>query len=408
MPFFNSEGATGGNPSNFVDQTDAYANKYNTFISFQHIPTSQRVYFKAMITTFSDSFTSQWSGEEVYGRGDPIQIFKSTKRSLTLGFNIVASTDNEAYQNLAKIQELSQFLYPSYTGTEAQTIAQSPLVRVGFMNIITDNTKGSLSGRSDDVVSETGETFRNADGTLVPVEYSNDSSSGLVCAITSLNYSSMGFESDNSNTVVGKGMVIPRVINVSLSLEPVHRHQLGWVDNSFAKANFPYAVAKSSDSLLAKGDIDYTRDASPISIYKYTGVSDIIDVNGEAVGDGPQPPVPSQGRRGIEIFNHKQMDQFMARAKLYSATAYPLLPEIENLNSGVESINNVFSQLNTRQSEKQKAAQQQALADARYQSLGGKRRLKRDAAGKTSFGALDEKTAREYAAANNINVLEDK
>ncbi len=396
MAFFNSEGGTIQNNSNFTDQTDAYANNHKTFISFLHIPSNNKVYFKAFITTFSDSFTSQWSGEDVYGRADPIQIFKSTKRSITLGFDVVASTDNEAWQNLSRIQTLARFLYPSYTDvSQAQTIAQSPLVRVGFMNMITDSAANQMGFEVDPV------TTTGRDGTLVPIKYDNAAENGLVCAITSLNYSSFGFEKDNSNTVVGKGSALPRVINVSLSLEPIHRHAIGWEQNgAFAtyddeRLTFPYgemnpqSVHKGHGQGVVRGSTGgkIERDA-----YIALGTA-------KAAGEGSPPTPPQNATLRSDLDRRRNAGEAVLAAQRKS-------DELNKVLTGVEYINNELSDLNQRQLDKQKAAQQQALADARYKSLGGKRRLERDAAGKTKFGGLDSQTARDYAAANNVT-LED-
>jgi hypothetical protein len=367
-------------PKPYLDGTDAYANNNRTVVSFLHIPSDRRVSFKAMITTFSDSFTSQWSGEDVYGRGDPIQIFKSTKRSITLGFDVVASTDNEAYQNLARIQELSQFTYPSYTGVEAQTIAQAPLVRVGFMNIITDNDDNVVDGQ------RTSKT-KGGDGTPIPVNYNNAAESGLVCAITSLNYSSMGFEKDNSNTVIGKGMALPRVINVSLSLEPLHRHQLGWLGSDFSKNNFPYGIGeKNTDAGSVQ---DWEKPEISKKKYELKGGNDIY---GKSVSM-PTMAAATQAASTDELVARNEIGSGfnVIRSSLqisayHDGTKYNQFPEIQNIRSGMDYLNNptdpdnpgVLQTLNQRQLEKQVTQQQIDMANARYNSLGGQIRYNRD------------------------------
>ena len=69
----------------YADGSDAYAN--NGFIlSFFHIPSEKQVYFKAFITAYNETYSSDWSAETVYGRGDPIYMFKNTRRTITLAF----------------------------------------------------------------------------------------------------------------------------------------------------------------------------------------------------------------------------------------------------------------------------------------------------------------------------------
>ena len=60
----------------FVDGSDAYANNRKLFISFHHVPTGKDVFFKAFITAFNETYNSDWSSESVYGRADPIYLFK--------------------------------------------------------------------------------------------------------------------------------------------------------------------------------------------------------------------------------------------------------------------------------------------------------------------------------------------
>ena len=418
MAFFNSDPSTGGSPSNFLDGTDAYANNNRTVVSFLHIPSDRRVSFKAMITTFSDSFTSQWSGEDVYGRGDPIQIFKSTKRSITLGFDVVASTDNEAYQNLARIQELSQFTYPSYTGVEAQTIAQAPLVRVGFMNIITDNDGNVVSGNSSDKVPSEVQELRNADRTVIPVEYDNKSENGLVCAITSLNYSSMGFEKDNSNTVIGKGMALPRVINVSLSLEPIHRHQLGWLGSDFSKNNFPYGIGKKSEAIHGNKE-PKRRD---IGKSKYE-LGDAKDIYGNPITAPTMAAATERAASTSDAFNDSAAstsDAFNDSAAMllsynffqggtYLNNNFVPFDEVENIKSGVDYLNNrVINNLNQRQLEKQGTQQQIDMANARYNSLGGQIRHNRDTRIANSAGAYSSPTGRQVDAQNRLDTYKNQ
>ena len=119
----------------FIDGSDALANQGFT-ISFQSVINKKTTVFKAFVTAFNETYNSNWTSEEVYGRADPIYLFKNTTRNITLAFGVPASTEGEAYENLTKTQELIQKLYPAYTNVQrAQTIAQSPLVRMKVINL---------------------------------------------------------------------------------------------------------------------------------------------------------------------------------------------------------------------------------------------------------------------------------
>ena len=75
-------------------------------IELYHIPTGASVAFKAWVTDFSDKFESEWGSEEVYGRMDPIQTFKGTKRTIDLAWDVVAASEEEAIDNMKKCTRL--------------------------------------------------------------------------------------------------------------------------------------------------------------------------------------------------------------------------------------------------------------------------------------------------------------
>ena len=75
----------------FIDGSDAMANKGMT-ISFQHVPSEEDVTFKAFITSFNETYNCDWGSETVFGRSDPIHMFKNTAREITLAFQVPAAT----------------------------------------------------------------------------------------------------------------------------------------------------------------------------------------------------------------------------------------------------------------------------------------------------------------------------
>jgi hypothetical protein len=108
-------------------------------IQFYHIATKQRAEFPAFITAFNDSYASNWDSKEVVGRMDPIMNFKNTQRTVTLGFEVPSIDQIEAMENMAEINRLIQFLYPTYTKTKngsAHTMNGPPLVKIQFKNLI--------------------------------------------------------------------------------------------------------------------------------------------------------------------------------------------------------------------------------------------------------------------------------
>lgn len=51
---------------------------------------TNRMVFPAYIDSFSDSYQSQWNSYSFIGRGEDVPIYKSTKRSMSVSFNVIA------------------------------------------------------------------------------------------------------------------------------------------------------------------------------------------------------------------------------------------------------------------------------------------------------------------------------
>ena len=113
-------------------------------IQVYHIPTGQAVEFAAFITEFADSFDSNWDSQEVYGRPDPIMNYKNTTRTISLAWDVPSRNLIDSQRNMAEINRLVQFLYPTYNEGTTRTIEGSPLVKIQFQNLIASG-KGSAS-----------------------------------------------------------------------------------------------------------------------------------------------------------------------------------------------------------------------------------------------------------------------
>jgi len=216
----------------YVERDVELANEGGQKIGFTHVPTNNTVYFKAYITAYNETFNSDWASEVVYGRADPIYLFKNTTRKITLAFKVPATTASDAYDNLGKVQLLTQFLYPTYIETgQAQTITQSPLIRLKLMNLAT-NTAGA-SGEQFDGYTTGG---AGDDGLL-----------GVVGNLT-INHN---LDTDVGVVAYDGGVILPKLIEINLDFSPIHEHALGWNDeNKFGVGyngvqdgpSFPYGV----------------------------------------------------------------------------------------------------------------------------------------------------------------------
>ena len=95
--------------------------------------------FTPFVTSFSDNWSSDWSAEHVFGRSDPIYQWKSTGRSISLGFKVPAGSFREAYVNMCNVSKLSRMLYPYYADGRvslATAVGKAPLVRLRWANLI--------------------------------------------------------------------------------------------------------------------------------------------------------------------------------------------------------------------------------------------------------------------------------
>ena len=63
---------------------DNYARKSGALIEIESmlVNDASPATFNAFITSFSDSMTSNWNEEQVYGRPDPIGTFQNTTRKI--------------------------------------------------------------------------------------------------------------------------------------------------------------------------------------------------------------------------------------------------------------------------------------------------------------------------------------
>jgi hypothetical protein len=96
--------------------TDYLKKKY--YIQFENARLSlndqEPIRFKAFITAFKDLFKPEWNEETVFGRTEPIGIYKGISRRLAFGFDAPADSVAEGKRNLKKVEELIMMLYPTY------------------------------------------------------------------------------------------------------------------------------------------------------------------------------------------------------------------------------------------------------------------------------------------------------
>jgi len=232
----------------YADGSDGYANHRKYFISFQHVPSQTYIVFKAFVGAFNETYKSNWGAESVFGRIDPIYSFKSTDRNITLSLNLPAATEGEAFENLAKVGTLSDMLYPNYTNLgQANTISQSPMIRIKVMNLLEDQGKGAHHGH-------TGRTLDKLHRGV-----SSSPAKGLLGVITSL---SINHNIDNGDVGVyeiGTGAILPKFMDISVSFDVIHEHTRGWSRSNRAYEGGPYGINTSKGqqgAFRSAADID--------------------------------------------------------------------------------------------------------------------------------------------------------
>ena len=218
--------------------TDGLANHAEAVISFFHVPSESDVFFKAFITTFAESYQSDWNNETVFGRTDPIYTFKNTQRTMTLGWKIPADTIGEAYNNLAKVQKLAQFLYPNYAdlGASGAVLSQSPLVRLKVMNLASSAGRLSRGGETYMALQSAEELFRAYKST-------NNPSEGILGIIKNVNINH-NLENPDIGVIQPddkQNVILPKMIEVTIDFACIHEATLGWTEqNEFMAPEFPY------------------------------------------------------------------------------------------------------------------------------------------------------------------------
>ena len=203
----------------YADVVDRLANNMGHKIEIFHIATGRSVFFKAWVTDFSDSYQSNWSTEDTYGRMDPIATFQNTRRTINITWDVLAGNVDEARKNQVKCQMLFSMLYPSYedseTGDSVGNILQAPMLKVKFSNLITDPTSWSASG--------VGEAAKDA---------------GLLGFFNGFDYTP-DFDAGVFNPEPNR--VYPKLISLSGEFQVLHQFPVGWDSyGGFRKDMFAY------------------------------------------------------------------------------------------------------------------------------------------------------------------------
>tara|TARA_Y100000310_G_scaffold208301_1_gene208871 strand:+ start:10082 stop:11296 length:1215 start_codon:yes stop_codon:yes gene_type:complete len=252
-------------------------------VSFYHESSGNFVRFKAFIMAFNESFMSDWSSEAVYGRMDPIMMFKNTTRKVTLAFKIPAFSAADAMDNLADVQKLISFLYPNYEdqflspenlgAPYAQNISNSPLVRLRVVNFLS-----KAAGMNKDQTHARQGTL-GAISNLV-VNYNLDAADGVI-----------------EDKDLG---ILPRLIDVNMDFSVLHERPLGWNSrDKFMAPSWPYNMTNAG-----AGRTEARSNAAAAAAYEAAVRNEVEEewAQAEALHESAQD-APGDGAAAAEAIN---------------------------------------------------------------------------------------------------------
>jgi len=203
-------------------------------IYITHLPTKKAVTFEGWVTEFQDNFGQTWNSETVYGRMDPLVTYQNTNRRISLGFDVVSDSHTMAKENLAKINQLVEFLYPVYEeGGRNQTnvLEAAPLLRLRWTNLISSAGSGQgLVGHMQGLnyaPSMTDGGFIHQDAQIVseeeidtvPVSFENPEKTD-------------GEETTYEVNKVITRQYVPKTVSLSFEFIVLHNHLGGWYRNA--------------------------------------------------------------------------------------------------------------------------------------------------------------------------------
>ena len=267
--------------STLVDGSDALANKKELVISFYHEPSGRSVFFKAFITAFTETYNSNFTSHEAFGRTDPIYQYKNTTRKISLTFEVPAASEGEAYENLGRVSALEQMLYASYAGdpNNALNITQAPLIRLKVMNLLQKQSVVSTAEMTNEqVIAQYGYKIEDKKETFQIYSSTSDSSRGLLGIIDNLsvNHNIAGDDSvfhktkvetdpetQRSKLVGVPNTILPKNIELSLGFSPIHETTIGWQNETQIESLFPYNAVTEQTAREGKETA-----ANPLIAYK--------------------------------------------------------------------------------------------------------------------------------------------
>lgn len=323
-----------------------YAASTNSILEITSVLfTNHTVQFLAYLTDISQTFTSTWNSENLFGRNDPVGIFQGTVRTINVAFSLVAGNPIEARNNLVKLDILSSFLYPSYkevprrtnpnsqvpvgeqaTNTEPDLgnvqelktmhMYGSPMVKVKFANLINSNLSGNsgFSTKADLVKTGGGD--------------------GLLGWIGSLNVNPV---MDNGTFIDGMDH-LPKTIELSFDFTVTHQATPGYNQHGQWLGDKHFFGTRAAFA----GPYDMTQDIPDPYQQDPFGIDEAVYSEGESTA----PIVARGGESSPDSFNMEQ--EAAAKEQAMNQAVEQFIEDYNRDNPSPEDvINNTTLESNT-------------------------------------------------------------
>ena len=202
---------------------NSYVKKSGAILTIQSMITGKTVKLPGFLTDLSQNFSSTWNTEDVFGRVDPIATFQGTGRTISLSLDLPADSAKVARSNLDSCSKIATFLYPSYVEKKAKIDATGKVGGAG----IKEYKVAAIQNKAPLVKIKFGNLVK-----------STATGGGLLGYIDSFSFNP-SFDDGVFNP--SRGKFYPRVINVSISFNPLHQDILGWSEHgNWAGARLPF------------------------------------------------------------------------------------------------------------------------------------------------------------------------
>jgi hypothetical protein len=253
-----------------------YGNKARRWVikaSSIHDQWNNHCSFGAYNVTFSDSFTSEWNSEDIYGRNDPSETYQGTERQISLSFDVPAGSDRSGPWNLYNLSKFIRMsLYPKYnvhnfkiqdfykTGNTREektftygTFNDGPVIKLKMWNWITSAQEKAIGG--------------------------NAPTSGLVGRITGLDFSP-NYDAGIIPRPDHRGVIYPISFTISFDFVVYDEIHMGFEVNTEQYledfGNYPYRASTGctprasfpkGTKAIAKSKVSTAPDASGLQVH---------------------------------------------------------------------------------------------------------------------------------------------